>query len=284
MLLKEPGMPSAAVDDLAIIWEERGTGSPHAVPVILLNGLGAGRAGWARQTAALAEQFRVITLDNRDIGDTGATPGNRFYRMRQFAVDVIGLMDALGIERAHIVGASMGGAIAQELAITAPERLATVTIICSWPKTDPWLNELLIQWEQIFSEQGAVAWQRATLPWVYTHRWFATPNNLANELGAIVATPPVQTAAMYLRQSNAARSHDALDRLGAVTAPAHIICGAEDLLTPIRYSQQLAEHIGGSRLTILPNAGHGLFWETPAALNQALLEFLLLYAGETRSF
>jgi pimeloyl-ACP methyl ester carboxylesterase len=278
--MEESAMPSAAVDDLEIFWEEQGSGGP--VPIIMLNGLGAGRDAWALQAPALAERFRVITLDNRDIGDTGATPGNRFYRMRQFAGDVTGLMDALGVERAHIIGASMGGAIAQELAIEHPERVETATIICSWPKTDPYLNELLIQWEQIVAEQGLVAWQRATLPWVYTHRWFATPNNLANELGKIVATPPQQTAAMYLRQSNAARSHDALDRLGRITAPTHIICGAEDLLTPLRFSQQLAEHIPGSRLTILPNAGHGVFRETPGALNQALLEFLQVQSGEEK--
>lgn len=266
-------MPRTAVDDLEIFWEEQGSGG--ATPVIMLNGLGAGRGGWSMQAPALAEHFRVITLDNRDIGETGATPNNRFYRMRQFADDVIGLMDALDIDRAHIVGASMGGAITQELAINSPDRVETATIICSWPKTDAYLNELLIQWEQLFEALGAVAWQRTTLPWVYTYRWFDEPDHLQNELGRMVATPPIQTAAMYLRQSNAARSHDALDRLERMTAPTHIICGAEDLLTPVRYSQQLADRIPGSRLTILPNAGHGIFWETPGALNQAIREFLM---------
>ncbi len=267
-------MPATTVDDLNIFWEEQGTGEPGSIPVIMLNGLGAGRGAWTLQAPALAEHYRVITLDNRDIGDTGPTPANRFYKMPQLADDVAGLMDALGIERAHIIGASMGGTIAQEIGISYPERVETLTIICSWPKTDPYLNELFIQWEQIFTEQGPAAWQRATLPWCYTYRWFDAPGNLADELARIVATPPLQTAAMYLRQSNAARSHDARDRLGRITAPTHVMVGAEDLLTPVRYSQELAELIPGSRLTILPNAGHGLFWETPGATNQAILEFL----------
>ena len=265
-------MPRTTVDDLDIFWEEQGAGAPE--PIIMINGLGAGRGAWSLQVPALAASFRVITLDNRDIGETGAASGEHFYRIPQMADDIAGLMDALSIARAHIIGASMGGAIAQEVAINHPERVDTLTIICSYPKADAYLVELLTQWEQMFEEQGAVAWQRATLPWIYTHRWFATEGNLANELGKIVASPPLQSPAMYLRQSNAAKSHDAIERLDLITAPTHIICGAEDLLTPVRFSQQLAEHIPGSRLTILPNAGHGLFWETPAALNQAAREFL----------
>jgi pimeloyl-ACP methyl ester carboxylesterase len=264
-------MPRAVVDDLEIVWEEQGAGEP----VLLISGLGAGRDAWALQAPALAARFRVITYDNRDTGETGPTPGTRFYRMPQLAGDAAELLDTLGIERAHIVGAGMGGAIAQELAINHPERVSSVTIIGSYPRADALLIELLTQWEQLYEEQGPVAWQRAILPWRYTHRWFATAGNLANELGRIVATPPLQTAPMFLRQANAAKSHDALDRLSRITAPAHIICGAEDILTPLRVSQQLAEHIPGSRLTILPNAGHAVARETPGPLNQAVLEFLL---------
>lgn len=264
-------MPEAKVGDLRIVYDVAGEGDP----VLMINGIGATRGGWDLQVPAISAEYKAITFDNRDVGQTG--PGDRtdFYSMRQFADDAVGLLDALGIDRAHIVGASMGGCIAQEFAIAYPSRTRSVTIICSWAAVDRWMAELWEQWEHLFAAQGPVEWARTTWLWVFTHRWYdRNPSQLNEMIAAAEADPHPQTLPMYLRQSHAAKTFAAIDRLPSIAAPAHVIVGAEDIFTAPRYSQQIAALIPGSTLTILPNAGHGAFWETTEAFNEAVLDFL----------
>jgi pimeloyl-ACP methyl ester carboxylesterase len=263
-------MPVAQVGDLRLVHDVAGRGEP----VLMINGIGAPRGGWSLQIPAIAAEFQAITFDNRDVGETGPGGSDAFYSMRRFADDAAGLLDALGIERAHIVGASMGGCIAQEFAISHPDRTHSVTIICSWATVDPWLAELWDQWEHLFAAQGAVEWARTSWLWVFTHRWYADPSRLASLLESARADPRPQTLAMYLRQSHAAKTFEALDRLPGVTAPAHVIVGAEDIFTPPRFSREIAAAIPGSQLTILPDVGHGAFWETTEVFNEAVLSFL----------
>ncbi len=263
-------MPRIQVGDLAVAYDESGSGSP----VLMINGIGATRGGWALQVPDIANHFRTITFDNRDVGETGPSPDVAPYGIDRFADDAAGVLDALGIERAHIVGASMGGCIAQEFAIAYPERTRSTTIICGWPNVEPWLAELWDQWEAIFAKQGALAWSRTTWLWVFTHRWYAQPGNLAGLLETAASDPNPQTLEMYLRQSHAAKTFDALARLPSITAPAHVIAGAEDIFTPPRYSETIAAAIPGAKLSIMPAVGHGMFWEATAAFNQLVIDFM----------
>lgn len=262
-------MPRAVVDDLTIAYDINGTGEP----VLMINGIGTPRAGWGMQVPAFAERHQVITFDNRDIGETG--PGAiASYTTDQFARDAAGLLDHLGIDRAHIVGASMGGCIAQAFAVLFPERTATVTIICSWGAVDPWMDELWDQWEGLFRDRGPVEWSRTTWLWVFTHRAYRQPRFLEGLLAGARDDPNPQTLEMYLRQSNAARTHNLLDRLGTVTAPAHVICGEDDIFTPPRYALEIANAIPGATLTEMSDVGHGMFWERTDDFNRLILEFL----------
>jgi 3-oxoadipate enol-lactonase len=263
-------MPTAQVGDLRIVYDITGAGEP----VLMFNGIGAPRGGWSSQIPAISREFQTITFDNRDVGETGPGSDSAFYSMRRFADDAAGLLDALGIASAHIVGASMGGCIAQEFAISHPDCARSVTVICSWAEVDPWMAELWEQWEHLFAAQGAVEWARTTWLWVFTHRYYRDPNNLDRLLAGARADPHLQSLAMYLRQSHAAKTFSALNRLSGVTAPAHVIVGAEDIYTPVRYSEQIAAALPNARLTVLPNAGHGAFWETTDAFNDAVLGFL----------
>jgi pimeloyl-ACP methyl ester carboxylesterase len=242
----------------------------------MINGIGSPRAGWGLQVPVLAQYFTVLTFDNRDVGETGAGSDPKFYAMRQFADDLAGLMDAISWPGAHIVGASMGGAIAQEFAINYPERARSVSIVCSWPKSDPWMVELMTQWDHVFKTQGRVAWDRTTWLWVFTERFFnANPNPLPALLKDSEEMPFPQSPESYLRQSAAFKAHDTLDRLPEISAPAHVIVGEEDIYTPVRYSLEIANAIPGSTLTTIPEAGHGLFWEQTDLFNRSLGNFML---------
>lgn len=265
-------MPTARVADLDIAYDI--AGPEGAPPVLMINGLGADRPNWGLQVPALAERFRVITFDNRDVGQTGAGRKPHSYAMRQFADDAAGLLDHLGIDRAHIVGASMGGTIAQEFALAYPERTDRLAIVCSWARTDPWLAELFSDWERIFAAQGQRAFARTSWLWVFTHRFYNAPGNLQTLVDGLDTAVRPQTLGEYIRQSQAAIGHDALDRLGAIAAPTVVIAGEEDLLTPVRFSREIAAAIPGARLEIMPEVGHGMFWEATDAFNAILVDFL----------
>jgi 3-oxoadipate enol-lactonase len=264
-------MPVISVGDLNIAYERFGAGSA----VLMINGIGADRTAWGLQIPAVSRDFSVITFDNRDVGQTG--PGNdpRPYSMRQFADDAAGFLDGIDIESAHIVGASMGGAIAQELAIAYPEKTRSLTVVCSWPRSDPWMVELMSQWDDVFRMQGRVAWARMTWLWVFTYRYYQNPDNLRALVTGAESAPNPQSLEMYLRQSEAFKRHDALDRLGQIGVPAHVICGEEDIYTPLRYSIDLANEIPGARLSVMPEVGHGMFWETIDDFNRLVVDFLL---------
>ena len=265
-------MPKAAVDDLEIAYDLIGAGPP----VVLINGIGAPRAGWALQAPVLANYFSVLTFDNRDVGETGAGVDPKPYPMKQFADDLAGLLDAVGWPSAHIVGASMGGAIAQEFAVGYPDRTRSVTIVCSWPKSDPWMIELMSQWDDVFATQGRVAWDRTTWLWVFTERFFNTdPSPLPQLLADSEGMPFPQSLESYMRQSDAFKAFDIIDRLPSISAPAHVIVGEEDIYTPMRYSLEIANAIPGATLTAIPEAGHGVFWEQTAEFNRSVGNFLL---------
>lgn len=269
-------MPTTRVADLDIVWDV--AGPPDGKPVVMINGLGSPRSGWDLQVLALADRYRVISFDNRDVGETGPGHDAKPYAMEQFARDTAGLIEALELGPANVIGASMGGAIAQGLALSRPDLVKSLQIICSWSRTDPWLADLVEQWNVIYAAMGNLAWSRNAWLWVFTYRWYLDPENIATQIRNTESYPYPQTPPMFARQCDAVLSFDVLDRLSSIAVPTHVVAGAEDLLTPPRFSQQIAAAIPQSQLTILPAVGHGMFWEATDAFNAALLSFLAAHA------
>lgn len=270
-------MPKTRCADIDVVWDV--AGPIDAPPVLMINGLGAARAGWSLQVEALGRRYRVFSYDNRDVGETGTGSNPRSYGIDRFADDAANLVEELEIGPIHVIGASMGGAIAQELALRRPDLTRSVQIVCSWARTDHWLADLFGQWKAIFAEMGPLAFARDSWLWVFTHRWYRDPDHLDTLIAATASYPFPQTAAMFGRQAEAAIGFDALARIGHIAAPVHIVAGEEDILTPPRFSQELQEAIPGSILTLLPDVGHGMFWETPERFNSALLGFLDQHQG-----
>ncbi len=263
-------MATAHINGLSVAYEVTGSGPP----LVMINGIGADRSAWGQQLPACAEHFTVVTYDNRDVGETTWIEEPRDYPISQFAADAAALLDRLKIPAAHIVGASMGGAIAQEFAINYPEKTKSVTIVCSWPKSDSWMVELMTVWDRIFRYQGQVAWSRNSWLWVFTHRYYAEPGNLNALIQLAEQAVNQQDFQQYMRQSKAFKRHDALDRLSSITAPSHVICGEEDIYTPPRYSLDIANAIPGATLSMMPEVGHGMFWESTEAFNRLVIDFI----------
>ncbi len=122
-------MPATRVGDLEVVWDV--AGPPAGDAVFMINGLGAARGSWYLQVPALAERYRVYTYDNRDVGETGPGADLNPYATDRFASDAAGLIEALEMGPVHVIGASMGGAIAQELTLARPDLVRSVQIDCS---------------------------------------------------------------------------------------------------------------------------------------------------------
>ena len=261
-------MPYVETNGVRLWVEERGAGPP----LLLVMGLGASHETWSEQLDAFAAHHRVLAFDNRGAGRSTSPPPP--WTVPAMANDAIGVLDAHGIARADVLGVSMGGMIAQEMAIRHPERVARLVVALSFARPDPLRREFLLhrRWARL---AGADAQREsiANLPWLLSPASINDPGRVA-EILALVATMPFMDAEAYARQIDAIVEHDTLGRLHLVRAPTLVIAAAEDVLTPIALSEEIVAAIPGARLEILPRGNHGVIIEYPDDFNRAVLRFL----------
>ena len=261
-------MPRLRCNGVELRVEEIGSGPP----LLLIMGLGASLETWVAQREAFARRYRVILFDNRGAGESESPPPP--WSVPDMAADAVGVLDALGVERAHVLGVSMGGMIAQEMAIGWPERVDRLIVGVSFARPDPLRRAFLLfrRWARL---QGADLVQEgvANLPWLVSPRVLNDPDRLEEILG-IVGTMPLMAADAYAHQIDAILEHDTLSRLDRVRAPTLVVAAAEDVLTPLMLSREIATAIPGARLIVLPRGNHAVQIEDPEAFNAAVLEFL----------
>lgn len=237
--------------------------------VTLSHSLACSLEMWDPQMPALASAYTVLRYDTRGHGGSGA-PGGA-YSFEQLAGDVIGLLDALGVERTHFVGLSMGGMIGQHVALRAPERLISLTLADT---TSRYPADALPVWEErirLVEAKGMEAVVAGTL-----ERWFTGPYRAERttevaRVGELIRRTPV---AGYVGCSRAIPTIDITHRLGAVRIPTLVIVGEQDPGTPVSMAREIAGAIPGARLEILPDAAHLANIEQAAAFNGVLLDFL----------
>jgi pimeloyl-ACP methyl ester carboxylesterase len=264
-------MPFATVNGIRLYYEWHG--EETGTPVVLVMGLGGDTTAWPLQLAALAPRHRVLVFDNRGAGRTDAPDVP--YTTRGMAGDLLALLDVLGVERAHLLGLSLGGAVAQEAALADPDRFASLQLHATWAGPHPYLAALVTAVRLARSQFDRESFYRTLSVWLFTPACFATQPELV-ELVVQRATHnphPVPPHA-YLRQTEAVLGHDARDRLHRLRCPTLVSVGSLDLITPPTLSDELARLIPGSQLTRLPDVGHGALWEAPGAFNRVCLDFL----------
>jgi len=264
-------MPFATVGGLKMHyeWHGRETGTP----VVLIMGLGGDSTAWGLQLAALAPIRRCLLFDNRGVGRTDAPDAP--YSTGQMAGDLLGLLDALDVRRAHLLGVSMGGAIAQEAALAAADRVASLQLHCTWAGPDPYFRAVVQGFKMTRLQLGREGFLRAVFPWMFTPQCYAERFEFVESMiQYALAHPHPQPLHAYLRQTEAVLAHDVRARLEQVCCPTLVTVGSEDILTRPALAQELAALIPGARLEVIPTVGHGYFWETPEAFNAACLAFL----------
>jgi pimeloyl-ACP methyl ester carboxylesterase len=239
--------------------------------VLFISGLADEGACWVDQVAGLGDRYRVTTFDNRGVGRSSTPDGP--FRIADFAADTAALMAELGLERAHVVGSSMGGAIAQELALAEPARVRSLVLNGTWCRGDRFLHEIIRNWIWSAEKADSIRDFLVTVNlWCFSPRIW-NEGTMDGWIDAAEASPYAQSVDAFRRSAEALLDHDSADRIAAVAAPTLITVGELDLVLPPRYSQAIAERIAGSRVVVIEEAGHQPFQELPERYNRLLDEF-----------
>jgi len=257
-------MPIARLRDIAISYKVEGRGEP----LVMIMGFSANRSGWTAQVPFFRRYYQIVTFDNRGVGESDKPTGP--YSTKMMAEDVIGLMDYLEIEKAHIMGASMGGMIAQELAINHPERVMKLVLTCTYACQNGTSGDA--------PEQAKLA----HLP----------PQRVAGAMIGLALNRPIYRFTFGLMgviqsrfigvsgrvgiagQMEACRNHDALERLAPIAAPTMVIVGTEDRIIAPVSSEVIAGKIPNAKLVKLEGGSHSLSIEMKGAFNREVLNFL----------
>jgi aminoacrylate hydrolase len=264
-------MPRIAIGDCQLYYERHGAG----FPVILISGLGGYGAYWRDQVPAFAKRFEVITFDHRGIGQSEHCRIS--YTVDRMAMDVIELMDALGIERAHIVGHSTGGAIAQILAIDHPKRLASIVVASSWTKVDAYFRRLFALRKEILQRLGPAAYLQSATLFLYPSWWIAKHNEALRQAEAQnLAT--FSAPEIVASRIDAILAFDRTAELKRIRTPTLVIGSEDDIVTPSYFSEELARLIPGAEVKMFPRGGHCFTQVAARDFNNAVLPFLAAHS------
>jgi 3-oxoadipate enol-lactonase len=264
-------MPTTQVGSHSVYYDDCGAGHP----VLFVSGLGGTRLGWWKQIEPFSRKFRVINMDNRDAGDSALS--TRSYTIADMAEDTAGVTKNLELGRTHIIGISMGGMIAQELAIRYPEvvdKLVLVSTTAGGPTSinaKPEIAALLMR-----AGDDIETRVRRTFTAIAGEGYMAKHPEDLDQIVKNSITKPMSPES-YQRQLGACMGHfrqGVADQLAQIAAPTLVVHGEYDPLIPHENGKFLAAHIKGARLSSYPGVGHLSPIEAPERFNREVIEFL----------
>jgi 3-oxoadipate enol-lactonase len=269
-------MPQLRANGQELYYEVHGEGEP----LVCVAGLAMDTVGWLPQLPAFSARHRTVIFDNRDVGQSSMA--TEPYEIRDMAQDALALADGLELDSFHLLGVSMGGAIAQEMALAAPDRVRTLTLPVTFASGGAYARKRSETWgarvQQMTREQRV----DELMLLVMSREWFEDAGSVEWLRGMMLAHPHPQPADAFARQVEASGRHDARDRLGSLEMPVHVIGAEHDILVPVWLSEEVAELISGSKLTVLDGAPHGMTLERAEEFNAAVLDFIA-EAGAVRA-
>ena len=264
-------MPRAEVDGLTINYEMQGDGEP----LLLIPYTSADHACYAFQLPTYAEHFRCVTVDLPGAGESDKPAGP--YSTEAYADNVAAFLGAIGVERAHVAGVSLGAAVAIHLAARHPARVRSISLHSGWHATDAYLKVVVEQWRTLASLLPTVADVviEGIFPWCFTPEMYVDRPEFVDSLTEFVRSRPAQPADAFAAQIDAVVSHDAGAALGDIAVPTLITFGARDLVCSTRFAEPLKNGITGSELVVFEHLSHAGLHEDPETFNRATLDFLL---------
>jgi 3-oxoadipate enol-lactonase len=261
-------VPNIDIAGTDLYYERRGEGEP----LLLIQGLGGNSLHWGEGfLGGLEDGFELILFDNRGAGRSGPLEGE--HTIADLASDALGLLDALKVDSAHVVGISMGGMVAQEIVLSAPERVRTLTLGCTFPGgPEATMTDMAVV--GMLAEAVLSGDDERTLRVGYDVMIAAEYGEQegAYELYAELARQYPAPVPVLMAQLSAIMGHDTSERLGEIAAPTLVIHGTEDRLLDVANGELIARLIPGARLELLEGSGHMFFWEQPERSAQLVRE------------
>lgn len=262
-------MPKLKVSDIEMYYECLGEGEP----VVLVTGYGADLFAWALQAPVLSENYKVYMVDNRGVGDTDKPAGP--YSIPMMADDLAGFFRAAGIEKAHLVGHSMGGMIVQQFALDHPDLLRSLTLASTTCRPPRGSELMLSLWADILEKLGDEAFVNNIIGWCFTFDFIDAQYDALLMLRQMsldhLKEKPVLPDCLR-SQCAAVVDFNVADEIGRIRVPTMVLVGEKDILTPPVFSREIAGRIPQSRLKLI-EGGHAFNNQAPGAFNQALVDF-----------
>lgn len=268
-------MPAVRANNVNLYYEQQGAGEP----LVLIPYLAADQACYAFQVADYAKHFTCISVDLRGAGQSDKPDSP--YSTELFADDVAAFMQAIGVEKAHVSGLSLGAAVGMCLASKHPEKVKTLSLHSAWPKTDLYLKTVVETWQVMAKGLGSVPDMvvGGIFPWCFTPELYAAKPDYIKSLEDFVRSRPVQPVDAFMRESDAVIKHDCAAGLSRIKAPTQITFGRHDMVTSTRFADGLHGQIKGSELHVFEDCSHAPIYENVAAFNQTTLAFLQKHSG-----
>src|SRR5215212_4708076 len=261
-------MAIAEVNGQRVYYEVHGDGEP----LLCVAGITCDTLVWIPQVHAFGAAHRTVIFDNRDAGQSSMADGA--YEVADLARDALALADHLELDTFHLLGVSMGGAIAQEVALQAPERVTTLALAVTFASGGAYARRLAEVWSARVAQVSREQHVDELMLLNHSEGFYDHPEMVEFIRTAMLNNPHPQPPEAFARQLAASARHDTRDRLGSLTMPTHVIGGENDILVPVWKSREVASLIPGSKLTLLDGAPHGLSIERADEFNAAVLAFI----------
>lgn len=262
-------MPAIPVGTITLYYESHGKGDP----LVMLPDLGNDVTSLWGQIPRLSQEYRCIAIDNRGVGRSSKASG--VYTTKLMADDTVSVLNYLGIEKAHVLGISMGAAIAQEMAINHAHRVDKLALLGSWAKPDRYLLSLFELFKNVKRSVDPLTFDRELALWSFTRHYFETSYDELEKRQRAALDVPYPTPPMtFTRQAEACSTHDTQDRLSSVESDTLLLVGCQDIFTPRKFSDEMAERMPKASVSVVENAAHAAYWEQADSVNERVVEHL----------